>query len=80
MWLIWLSLWGWFDLGRFYWKSSWGLDISPQFYSKPYIPGTGSDANILNFQNTFVSACDKIRQEIQGRKFLQKSNLNKISG
>jgi hypothetical protein len=35
---------------------------------------------ILNFQNTFVRACDEFRLEIQSEKFRWKSNLNKITG
>ena len=38
--------------------------------------GTGS--KILNFQNTFDSACDEIRLEIPSRKFLLNPNLNEI--
>jgi hypothetical protein len=38
------------------------------------MPKYASEGQILNFQNTFDSACDEM--EIQSRKFLQKSNLN----
>ena len=34
---------------------------------------------ILNFQNTFASACEEIRLEIKTKKYIRKSNLYKIS-
>jgi hypothetical protein len=43
------------------------------------LSGLGLGLNLLNFKNTFVSACNDIRVDIQNRKFLLKSSLNEIT-
>ena len=54
------------------------LDLTQSVYAKICIGmQQGSD---FKFQNTFDRLCNKIRLEIQSRKFLRKSNLNQIKG